>query len=79
MPTESPQNPLPDQVPDDRRTGDEPNPSGQVPECTGGPSWRRPRNVSQRGRANSRFAQRIRGNYPSELVTVLSGSAVLNH
>jgi hypothetical protein len=31
MATESPQNPLPDQLPEDQRTGDEPNPSGQVP------------------------------------------------
>jgi hypothetical protein len=31
MPTESPQDPRPDDLPEDERTGDEPNPSGQAP------------------------------------------------
>jgi hypothetical protein len=31
MPTESPQHPQPDELPEDQRTGDEPNPSGQAP------------------------------------------------
>jgi hypothetical protein len=31
MPTESPQHPQPDELPEDQRTGDEPNPSGKSP------------------------------------------------
>jgi len=31
MPTESPQHPQPDELPEDQRTGDEPNPSGHAP------------------------------------------------
>ncbi len=31
MPTENPQNPRPDDLPEDERTGNEPNPSGQAP------------------------------------------------
>jgi hypothetical protein len=31
MQPESPQNPPPDELPEDQRTGDEPNPSGKTP------------------------------------------------
>jgi hypothetical protein len=31
MAAESPQNPRPDDLPEDQRTGDEPNPSGKAP------------------------------------------------
>ena len=31
MSLESPKNPQPDELPEDQRTGDEPNPSGQTP------------------------------------------------
>jgi len=30
MHAESPQNPQPDELPEDQRTGDEPNPSGKI-------------------------------------------------
>ena len=37
MATEHPSNPHPDQLPDDQRTGNEPNPSGKPPKTPAAP------------------------------------------
>ncbi len=68
MPTESPQHPQPDDLPEDQRTGDEPNPSGQPP----APKAPRPTLTIARRRPSAGCSRFL----PSDAATYITGAVL---